>query len=237
MNIMGLDQVSSMGGQVEESKGSILGKDDFLHLLVTQLQNQDPLNPADSTEFTAQLATFSSLEELQNINTALEDIGASQTVLTNSQAVDYIGQTITAVGDQFTMMNEAADPLNFNLDGDAAGVYIKIYNQYGEFVRDIELGPMSAGQNSATWDGLDQYGLQASDGVYNFEVMAVDEEGAMVDATAFTQGTVTGVVYKNGLAYLIAGDQEIPLGNVVEVFEPEAPAEDGTDSMYTDSMY
>jgi flagellar basal-body rod modification protein FlgD len=188
---------------------------------VTQLQNQDPLNPADSTEFTAQLATFSSLEELQNINTALEDIGATQTVLTNSQAVDYIGQTITAIGDQFTVMDEATGPLNFNLDGDAAGVYVKIYNQYGEFVRDIELGPMPAGQNSATWDGLDQYGLQAPDGVYHFEVMAVDEEGAMVNATAFTQGTVTGVVYQNGLAYLIAGDQEIPLGNVVEVFEPE----------------
>ncbi len=221
MNIMGLNHVSSMGGQVEESKDSVLGKDDFLHLLVTQLQNQDPLNPADSTEFTAQLATFSSLEELQNINSALEDIGTSQTVLTNSQAVDYIGQTITAIGDQFTMINQEAGPLNFNLDGDAAGVYIKIYNQYGEFVRDIELGPMSAGQSSTTWDGLDQYGLQAPDGVYNFEVMAVDEEGAMVNATAFTQGTVTGVVYKNGLAYLIAGNQEIPLGNVVEVLETE----------------
>jgi flagellar basal-body rod modification protein FlgD len=221
MNTIGLDQVSSKGGQVEKSKSTVLGKNDFLHLLVTQLQNQDPLNPADSTEFTAQLATFSSLEELQNINTALKDIGASQTVLTNSQAVDYIGQTITAIGDQFTMTNKETGPLSFNLDGDAAGVYIKIYNQDGEFVRDIELGPKSAGQNSATWDGLDHYGLQAPDGVYKFKVMAVDEKGAKINATTFTQGTVTGVVYKNGLAYLIAGEQEIPLGNVVKVLEAE----------------
>ena len=90
---------------------------------------------------------------------------------------------------------------------------------------------MPAGQNSATWDGLDQYGLQASDGVYNFEVMAVDEEGAMVNATAFTQGTVTGVIYKNGLAYLISGNQEIPLGNVVEVLEPENQVENDTASL------
>jgi flagellar basal-body rod modification protein FlgD len=224
MNIMGLDQVSSKGGQVETEKGSALGKDDFLHLLVTQLQNQDPLNPSDSTEFTAQLATFSSLEELQNINTALEDIETSQTILTNSQAVDYIGQTVTAMGDQFTMTDATAGPLNFNLDGDAAGVYIKIYNQYGEFVSDVELGPTAAGQNSAAWDGLDQYGLQAEDGVYRFEVMAIDEQGETVDATAFTQGIVTGVIYKNGLAYLISGNQEIALGNVVEVLEPQNQA-------------
>jgi flagellar basal-body rod modification protein FlgD len=221
MNILGLDQVSSKGGQVETSKDAALGKDDFLHLLVTQLQHQDPLNPADSTEFTAQLATFSSLEELQNIHTVLEDIGSSQTILTNSQAVDYIGQTVTAIGDQFTMIDETAGPINFSLDGDAAGVYIKIYNQYGEFVRDVELGPMAAGQNSAAWDGLDQYGLQADDGLYHFEAMAVDEQGETVDATAFTQGVVTGVIYKNGQAYLISDNQEIPLGNVVEVLEPE----------------
>jgi flagellar basal-body rod modification protein FlgD len=220
-----------MGGQVEESNESALGKDDFLHLLVTQLQNQDPLNPADSTEFTAQLATFSSLEELQNINTALEDIGASQAVLTNSQAVDYIGQTVTAIGDQFTMVNEESGPINFHLDGEAASVYIKVYNQYGEFVCDIEAGSMPAGQNSITWDGLDQFGVQAPDGVYHFEVMAVDEEGAMVNATPFTQGTVTGVIYQNGMAYLIAGEQEIPLGSVVEVLQPETQVDDDTTSL------
>jgi flagellar basal-body rod modification protein FlgD len=228
MNIVGLDQVSSQGGQIEEPKESALGKDDFLHLLVTQLQHQDPLNPADSAEFTAQLATFSSLEELQNIKSALDGIKGSQTVLTNSQAVDYIGKNITALGDQFTMMDQQADPLNFNLGGEAAGVYIKVYNQHGDFVRDIEAGPMSTGQNSVTWDGLDHYGLQAPDGVYHFEVMAVDEQGGAVDATAFTQAIVTGVLYKNGLAYLIAGNQEIPLGNVVEVLEPEVQADDDT---------
>lgn len=231
MNISGLDQVTSRGGNVEASNVSTLGKEDFLHLLVTQLQHQDPLNPADSTEFTAQLATFSSLEELQNINTALEDIGTSQAVLTNSQAVDYIGTTVTALGDQFTMEDQQAGPIAFSLNGAASGVYVKIYNQYGEFVRDIEAGPMPSGQNSLTWDGLDQYGLQAPDGIYHFEVMAVDEEGAMIDATPFTQGTVTGVIYQNGLAYLVAGAQEIPLGNVVEVMDPGDQGGDGSNQL------
>ena len=100
MTVVGLDQVGSRAAQTTESQKSVMGKDDFLQLLVTQLQNQDPLNPADATEFTAQLATFSSLEQLQNINTTLGDVSTSQTVLTNSQAVDYIGKQIQAIGDR-----------------------------------------------------------------------------------------------------------------------------------------
>jgi flagellar basal-body rod modification protein FlgD len=139
MNIVGLDQVGSQAAQTTDSKQSVMGKDDFLHLLVTQLQNQDPLNPADSSEFTAQLATFSSLEELQNISSKLSDVSTSQSVLTNSQAVDYIGKRIQAIGDQTYVNNGQADPIEFNLDQDAAGVYVKIYDQYGDFVRDLDL--------------------------------------------------------------------------------------------------
>ena len=94
MSVVGLDQVGSMATEAIEPKASSMGKDDFLQLLVTQLQNQDPLSPMDSTGFTAQLAQFSSLEELQNINETLSGVGSSQTILTNSQAVDYIGKQI-----------------------------------------------------------------------------------------------------------------------------------------------
>lgn len=219
MTIVGLDQVGSQATQTSESKQSVVGKEQFLHLLVTQLQNQDPLNPADSTEFTAQLATFSSLEELQNINTTLEGVSTSQTILTNSQAVDYIGKKIQALGDQLYLADGEADPIEFNIDDDAAGVYIKIYNQYGEFVQDLELGAMSAGQHSVEWDGLDHNGDTAADGSYRFEAMAVDQNGDAASITSFTTGTVSGVYYKNGVAYLVTADQEIPLGSVVQVYD------------------
>ncbi len=219
MTIVGLDQVGSQATQTSESKQSVVGKEQFLHLLVTQLQNQDPLNPADSTEFTAQLATFSSLEELQNINTTLEGVSTSQTILTNSQAVDYIGKKIQALGDQLYLADGEADPIEFNIHDDAAGVYIKIYNQYGEFVQDLELGAMSAGQHSVEWDGLDHNGDTAADGSYRFEAMAVDQNGDATSITSFTTGTVSGVYYKNGVAYLVTADQEIPLGSVVQVYD------------------
>ena len=221
MNIVGLNQVGSNAAETKEAKASAMGKDDFLHLLVTQLQNQDPLNPADSTEFTAQLATFTSLEELQNINSTLEGVSSSQSILTNSQAVDYIGKQIQAVGDQLNLRNGQGDTIEFELSGDAAGVYVRIYNQYGDFVRDLEAGPTAAGHQSITWDGQDMYGQLAPDGPYHYEISSVDAAGNAVPATTFTTGRVSGVYYKNGLAYLVTADQEIPMGNVVQVYDNE----------------
>ncbi len=219
MSIVGLDQVGSNIAQANETQTSVMGKDDFLTLLVAQLQHQDPLNPADSTEFTAQLATFSSLEELQNINTALEGVTDSQAMLTKSQAVDYIGKNIKALGDHIYMDNGNVEPFAVNLDADATGVYINVYNEYGEFIRNIECGPMTAGQNSVVWDGLDNQGGQVPDGAYRYEAMATDADNNDLPVTTFTSGIVTGVFYKNGLAYLTTANQEIPFGDVVEVNE------------------
>lgn len=220
MTVVGLEQVSSQGGQTSSSSNSeSLGKSDFLNLLVTQLQNQDPLDPADSTEFTAQLATFSSLEELQNISSTLEGVSTSQTIQTNSQAVDYIGKRITALGNQINVEDGEADPVVFQLESDASSVYINIYNEYGQYVQNLELSAMDAGEQKVEWNGMNQSGDHVSDGAYQFEVMAVDGEGNSVEATTFTAGVVTGVYYKDGQAYLVTDEQEMALGDVVRVIE------------------
>ena len=221
MTVVGLDQVGSRAAQTSGSQQSVMGKEDFLQLLVTQLQNQDPLNPADSTEFTAQLATFSSLEQLQNINSTLADVSASQSVLTNSQAVDYIGKKIQALGDQVYLKDSQADPIEFDVGDNTAGVYVKIYNQYGEYVQDLELGPMTAGHHEVQWDGMDHNGQTAPDGSYRYEATAVDADGNTVAVTSFTTGTVSGVYYKNGIAYLVTANQDVPLGSVVKVFDQD----------------
>jgi flagellar basal-body rod modification protein FlgD len=219
MNVVGLDQVGSQAAQTKSPTTSSLGKDDFLNLLVTQMQNQDPLNPMDSTAFTAQLAQFSSLEELQNINETLGSVGNSQNILTNSQAVDYIGKRIQAVGDRLDLAAGQPASIEFNLDQNAAGVYVRIYNQRGEFVKDLEPGALGAGLQSVTWDGMDYQNRQAPDGPYRYEVKAMGADGNSVSATSFTDGTVSGVYFKNGQAYLTTASQEIPLGSVVQVYE------------------
>jgi flagellar basal-body rod modification protein FlgD len=222
MAIYGLDQVASKATQTTaKSKNDIMGKDDFLRLLVAQLQSQDPMNPMESTDFTAQLAQFSSLEQLQNINTSLGTIGTSQSVLTNSQAVGFIGKTVTAIGDTIDVTEGQSQALQFTLDEDAVGSYLRIYDRQGNFVRQIETGALTSGDNSVSWDGTDYLGGQVPDGIYNFEVEAIDELGNTVGSTQYTTGVVTGVHYQNGVAYLQCGNREIAMGNVVNVLATE----------------
>ena len=219
MSIIGLEPVTVDSGTSQTSEDNTLAKDDFLNLLITQLQNQDPLSPMDSTEFSAQLAQFSSLEQLGNVNENLETLLLYQGSLNNSQAVSFIGKTITASGDSSLITDGIPDNIHFELAGDASDTFVTIYDAAGNFVASEEYGSLNAGSHSLSWGGTDHEGNKLPDGVYYFEVMAVDVNNEMVDATTFTTGKVTGVTYKEGTTYLMSGDQKIPLGNVVEITE------------------
>jgi len=120
MSIIGLEPVTVDSSTFQTSEDNTLGKDDFLNLLITQLQNQDPLSPMDSTEFSAQLAQFSSLEQLSNVNENLETLLLYQGSLNNSQAVSFIGKTITASGDSVLITDGIPDNIHFELAGDAS---------------------------------------------------------------------------------------------------------------------
>ncbi len=206
-------------GDGTAAKPQVLGKDDFLNLLVAQLKNQDPLNPADSTEFTAQLAQFSSLEQLSNINENLEYLQGFQNSINNSQAVSFIGKDVKVNGNSIMLNDGISDAINFELEEDACEVYVNIYDDTGGFVNVIEGGPLSAGEQTINWDGNDKNGNRVFDGKYNFEVLATDADGNMINTKTYITGRVTAVVYKNGISYLVAGDQEVPVGDVIRIAE------------------
>ncbi len=202
---------------------NILGKDDFLTLLITQLQNQDPLNPTDSTEYTAQLAQFSSLEQLSNINQNLEYLQLFQASINNAQAVSFIGKEITALGDAIQVKEGVADACEFELTADADGVIVNIYNDAGNLVKTIDQGAMEAGRQTVVWDGTDQNGNQIQDGDYTFEIMAVDANDQDVKAITYTSGVVSGVTFIDGTTYFIIENQKIPIADIIEVNEVVAP--------------
>lgn len=195
----------------------ILGKDDFLTLLITQLQNQDPLNPTDSTEYTAQLAQFSSLEQLSNINANIEYLQLYQESINNAQAVSFIGKGVTALGDAIRISEGVADSSEFELAANASGVTINIYDETGNLVKTIEKGVMEAGRQTVDWDGTDNNGNQLADGDYAFEVMAVDADGQEIQAITYTSGIVSGVTFSNGTTYFIVESQKIPISDIIEV--------------------
>ncbi len=227
MTIAGISQTASDASSTTKSAAdnNTLGKDAFLTLMVAQLQNQDPLNPADGTEFTAQLAQFSSLEQLQNIGSTLEDFEVYQSVSNNIQAAGFIGKTITATGDTFGVNEGVADTIRYDLEGDADSVYIQIYDSAGNFITDIDAGFQAAGEQQVTWDGEDEYGTAVDDGVYTFSVMATGADGETVGSTSYTTGIVSGIDYESGETSLLVNGREVSISSVIRIVETSSEEE------------
>jgi len=216
----------------------ILGKNDFLNLLVTQLQHQDPLNPAESTEFTAQLAQFSSLEQLNNINDNLKNMELFQTSMTNSQAVSYIGKEIAAKGNVVQLEDGHTPECHFELEDSAELAVISVYDSSGVFVKSFETGPLSSGRQSAVWDGTDRNGNPVASGFYRFEVQAVGADNQSISVTPLVNAVVTGVSFKDQTASLITDLQTIAIDDVIAISEVKAQSDTETpeDETYSNEL-
>jgi len=216
----------------------ILGKNDFLNLLVTQLQHQDPLNPAESTEFTAQLAQFSSLEQLNNINDNLKNMELFQTSMTNSQAVSYIGKEIAAKGNVVQLEDGRTPECHFELENSAELSVISVYDSSGGFVKSFETGPLSSGRQSAAWDSTDRNGNPAAPGLYRFEIQAVGADNQSISVTPLINAVVTGVSFKDQTASLITDLQTIAIDDVIAVSEvkPQNDTETPEDETYSNEL-
>ena len=219
MSVYPLDASNPNATSMKSSQDSALGKDDFMNLLVAQLQNQDPLNPMDSTAFTSQLAEFSSLEQLSNVNENLEYLQMYQSSINNAQAVSFIGKNIDALGDSIQLESGENEEIHFELNADSSSVFINIYSDSGGLVKIIESGLTGKGKQSLEWDGTDNDGNTLASGNYKYEVMAVDANGDKVQTVTYISERVTGVTFKDGVTYLKAGGMEIPIGDVIVVSE------------------
>lgn len=198
-----------------------MGKDEFLKLLVQQLKNQDPMSPMESQDFAAQLAQFSSLEQLTNMSGMMEESMTVDLMLTqainNTMATSFIGKNISAVGNTVSMEPGTVSELSFKLEGQAKTVTVKIMNAAGNVVKEIEMDGLSAGKHFVEWDGTNANGEELPSGEYTFEVVAVDSEDNSVTATTMTTGNVTGIQYTNGGAVFIVNGNEIPFNQVLEI--------------------
>ena len=211
------------GADTIEDRSTLL-KDDFLKLMVVQLQNQDPLDPVSNQDFAAQLAQYSSLEQMTQMNNSLEagldnDVLLNQS-LNNSMATSFIGREVHATGNMLSMEQGKPVSLRFHQDGSSENTLIDIYNAQGSHVRTIELMNVQSGGIVAEWDGKDFEGNQLSSGSFYFDITATDVTGASVDVTQYMVGKVTGVRYSDNKITLLVDGNEVPLENVIEIVEP-----------------
>ena len=170
-----------------------LGKEDFLTLLVAQMENQDPLEPQDSTEFIAQLAQYSSLEQQITSNEKLDSIGEQITGLVNAtNAFNLLGRDVVAATDNFNLSDGSID-LGIQLDESASAATLNVLDSSGSVVASLSLSDLAAGNNFVTWDGTDASGEKLPAGTYSLSVSAVNDEAESVDATPLIKTAVSGV--------------------------------------------
>jgi len=204
--------------QMETYTGkSELDKDDFLTLLVAKLTNQDPLNPMDDADFTGELAQFSQLEQLTQINESVSDLSSTSIQEQMVNAASYIGKDVRAVGDNLSIHEDGSvSTLYYLLADTATNVYANIFDANGNIVRTVELGAQAAGEHEYVWDGLDWKGNELGEGTYYVALAAEDEDGAAILTQTEVSGTVNGVVYDNGMNYLRLDDGRVVAFNYVK---------------------
>ena len=144
-----------------------LGKDAFLKLLVTQMENQNPLDPQDNSEFVAQLAQFSSLETMQNLSTSVDAIGGMYQSSQALQASSLVGRTVTV--ESGSTYIEGGKGINgaMVLPGPSTLTTVKVYDSKGIMVRTLDIGEKKAGEQSFSWDGKDEEGTPLESGKFS----------------------------------------------------------------------
>lgn len=205
--------------------------DDFLILLTTQLQNQDPLNPMDSTEFTNQIVQFTQVEQAINMNQKLDNLVSLQLSTIASTGLQYVGMNISYVSAEMDFDGTTPIDITYALGEQASSAKINIYDEAGELVYTGDASK-AVGQNKFKWNGEHMGGGTAEEGTYTVEIAAFDGAGDPIDVTTVVSGMVRGIETQNGVIYLLVGDRAVPVGNVLNASLPETPADDtgGDDS-------
>ncbi|MGZ9097038.1 MAG: flagellar hook assembly protein FlgD [Micavibrio sp.] len=197
----------------------------FLTLLTTQLQNQDPLSPMDSTEFTNQLVQFSQVEQSINTNQKLDDLLSLQLGSISSVALGYVGMDISYVSAEMNYNGSKPVDINYSLTSNATTVKINIYNEQGQVVRTID-APKTVGAQKITWDGKDNNGNTSPEGTYSVKIDALDKDNAAMKVSSVVSGNVRGIESQNGVVYLLVGERAVSLGSVIQASNPVPPVEE-----------
>ncbi len=222
VNAVGAAQVNQTARNLMDASNLKMGKYQFLQLLVTQLRNQDPLSPMKSQEFATQLAQFSSLERLMNIDDSLKDGINTDMVLAqtiqNTMATNFVGKEVLSYGDNIPLTTgESKVPLSFELADAAEKVTVKIYDENNNLVRTIKMSSLDKGRHSLNWDGKDDDGKPLSGGNYHFKVIAEDGDENSVSVKTLSRGIVSAVRYENGQPILVVNGKDVYFGDIVQI--------------------
>jgi flagellar basal-body rod modification protein FlgD len=230
---MAVDSISGTGTSTLSNSRSTIAEnfDTFLNILTTQLKNQNPLDPLDTNQFTAQLVQFTGVEQQLKTNQFLESLLQSTQSSGKTDAVSYIGREVTAAGTTAELKNGGAT-WAFNADAQVANATVTIKNANGRVVY-TETGSLDKGPGNFLWTGKGSDGNTQPDGTYTIDIKGTNLSGSTIKVSTSTIGIVTAVDFSGAQPILTVGTGKILLSDVTNVRIPNTapiPDEDDTES-------
>lgn len=196
----------------------------FLTLLTTQLQNQDPLSPMDSTEFTNQLVQFAQVEQQINQNQKLDNLVSLQLASISSVALGYVGMDISYISSDMNFDGTKPVDITYALNSEAVTCKVNIYDEEGTLVYSGD-APKNTGTNTFTWNGMKTNGFdKAEAGTYTVKIDALDKANKTIENTTVVTGHVKGIETQNGVVYVLVGDRAVMISSILNATKPETTA-------------
>lgn len=219
---MEINAATTAGSSAAVQSGTALAKnfDTFLSLLTAQLQNQDPLEPLDSKDFTNQLVNFSGVEQAIATNKNLEQLVELVLAGQSGNLVNYLGKTAEVASD-VTALDNGQAAWTYRLDAQAASTKLLVIDQNQRIVY-VGEGGTAQGANEFIWDGKDNAGQQLPAGSYQLGISALDADGKPIDKRITTRGLVSSVETVDGQQLLTVGGAKVPLSDVLSVSVAES---------------
>lgn len=223
IEIAGVNSLADAGASsVEETGDTDLGQDTFLRLLTTQLQNQDPTSPMSNEQFVAQLAQFSSLEQLQTLNSQVELLYYVNTSMNNAAMTNLLGQTVVAVSDTFHYEGSGTQEIYYDASGAAETSTLTITDADGSVVWSGSIGSLEEGEGTYTWNGEDQDGVALAEGDYTFSISGEDSDGSTVSVDGHIHGVVDEMSFDSGTASPSVNGITIDMGDIIRLYTEDA---------------
>lgn len=194
----------------------------FLLLLTKQLQNQDPLNPMDTAQFTNQLVQFSSVEQMINQNKRLDQLINLQSSTNTYAAANFLGQTVAVNSDQLPLKDGKAS-FQYTIESQGTKALLRIADAKGNLVA-IQEANSGVGTYQVNWNGKDATGNQLPDGQYQVSVQYEDSAGKPLSAPITVYGVVDSADVKDGQVSLNIGAVNYPISQVEKIVKPQTPA-------------
>jgi len=226
MTIGNVNNNQTSGASGTSNNTSVLGntgsasdiQNQFLTLLITQLQSQDPLNPMDNSQMTSQMAQISTVGGLEKLNTTMNSVLQSQVANQAMMATSLVGRQVMLAGNNLSIEDSGGAKGGVVLANAAANMTITVTDSNGKAVAAIPVSPAQAGLNNFTWDGTDGNGNHLPAGDYTFSAKAYDNTGTSVSATTYAYQSVNAVTWNQGVPLVVTTDgKQHTLGDVVQL--------------------